>query len=84
MEIFYAPKNFMIIFFRSRAECGEACKQRKQLLENECKQLRRELSATDDMKKSAEQQNRTYEQEVMNSFPCKVFLILTQVLFLFC
>lgn len=37
---------------------------RKQMLENECKQLRRELGTFDDLKKSAEQQSRNYEQEV--------------------
>lgn len=45
-------------------ECGESCKQRKLQLDAECKQLRRELSATEDAKKASEQQSRNYEQEV--------------------
>lgn len=45
-------------------ECGEACKQRKLQLDNECKQLRRELSAAEEVKKNAEQQSRNLEQEV--------------------
>lgn len=47
-----------------RIECSENCKLRKQMLENECKQLRRDLSAIEELKKSAEQQSRNYEQEV--------------------
>lgn len=35
------------------------------MLENECKQLRRELSTVDEFKKTAEQQSRSYEQEVI-------------------
>lgn len=54
----------IIIFFR-RSDCSESCKLRKQMLETECKQLRRELTATDELKKSAEQQSRNYEQEVV-------------------
>lgn len=50
-----------------RADCNESCKLRKQVLENECKQLRRELSTIDELKKSAEQQSRNYEQEVRAS-----------------
>lgn len=34
------------------------------MLENECKQLRRDVSAIEELKKSAEQQSRTLEQEV--------------------
>lgn len=34
------------------------------MLENECKQLRRDISTIEELKKSAEQQNRNYEQEV--------------------
>lgn len=34
------------------------------MLENECKQLRRDVSAIEELKKTAEQQSRTYEQEV--------------------
>lgn len=56
--------NWLLRLFLNRAECGDACKQRKQMLENECKQLRRELTAIDEFKKSAEQQSRNYEQEV--------------------
>lgn len=37
---------------------------RKQMLETECKQMRRELNTLDDLKKAAEQQSRNYEQEV--------------------
>lgn len=40
------------------------------MLENECKQLRRELNTYEDLKKSIEQQNRNYEQEVN----CFVFI----------
>lgn len=47
---------------------------RKQLLENECKQLRRELNAMDDLKKSAEQQSRNYEQEVCRLFYFILFI----------
>lgn len=39
---------------------------RKQMLENECKQLRRDMSSIEELKKSAEQQSRSYEQEVCN------------------
>lgn len=39
---------------------------RKQMLENECKQLRRDMSSIEELKKSAEQQSRNYEQEVNN------------------
>lgn len=35
------------------------------MLENECKQLRRDISTIEELKKSAEQQNRNYEQEVL-------------------
>lgn len=52
------------MIFWYRTECGESCKQRKQQLETECKQLRRDLSTADETKKTAEQQNRNYEQEV--------------------
>lgn len=48
----------------NRIDCSESCKLRKQMLENECKQLRRDVSAIEELKKSAEQQSRTYEQEV--------------------
>lgn len=34
------------------------------MLENECKQLRRDLTTGDDMKKSMDQQKRNLEQEV--------------------
>lgn len=57
--------QFLNFIFKQRTECGESCKQRKQLLESECKQLRRELGAVDEIKKSAEQQSRNYEQEVI-------------------
>lgn len=45
-------------------ECGEACKQRKMQLETEYKQLRRDLLSAEDSRKSSEQQNRQYEQDV--------------------
>lgn len=57
-------KIFFPFFNQISPECSEACKMRKQMLENECKQLRRELSTIDELKKSAEQQSRNYEQEV--------------------
>lgn len=34
------------------------------MLENECKQLRRDMSSIEELKKTAEQQSRNYEQEV--------------------
>lgn len=49
-------------------ECGEACKQRKLQLEAECNQLRRDFLSAEESRKSSEQQNRQYEQDV-----CRVF-----------
>uniref|UniRef100_A0A1B0CQT6 Putative conserved plasma membrane protein n=1 Tax=Lutzomyia longipalpis TaxID=7200 RepID=A0A1B0CQT6_LUTLO len=46
------------------AECGESCKMKKRHLESEAGRLRRELSLADEQKKSFEQQNRRYEDEV--------------------
>ncbi|XP_037041722.1 macoilin-2 isoform X2 [Bradysia coprophila] len=57
-------KQRKLVEEKLRTECGEACKQRKLQLEAECKQLRRELLLSDDCKKSIEQQNRNYEQEL--------------------
>lgn len=34
------------------------------MLENECKQLRRDMSSIEELKKTAEQTSRNYEQEV--------------------
>lgn len=50
---------YFCIFFS--VDCNENCKLRKQLLENECKQLRKELSIS-------ETQSRNYEQEVSPAF----------------
>lgn len=47
-----------------RIDCSENCKARKQLLDNECKQLRRDLATSDELKKTNEQQKRNLEQEV--------------------
>ncbi|XP_055693722.1 macoilin-2 [Lutzomyia longipalpis] len=46
------------------AECGESCKMKKRHLESEAGRLRRELSLADEQKKSFEQQNRRYEDEI--------------------
>lgn len=51
-------------FSLDRIDCSENCKMRKQMLEIECKQLRRDMSSIEELKKSAEQQSRNYEQEV--------------------
>lgn len=56
----------MAWFSLDRIDCSENCKMRKQMLENECKQLRRDMSSIEELKKSAEQQSRNYEQEVKN------------------
>lgn len=53
-----------VFIFEFRVDCSESCKLRKQMLENECKQLRRDISSIEELKKSAEQQSRNYEQEV--------------------
>lgn len=53
-----------IRYYTNRVDCNESCKLRKQMLENECKQLRRDMSSIEELKKSAEQQSRNYEQEV--------------------
>lgn len=65
IEIKRNLENIFPYIFVHRADCNESCKMRKQMLETECKQLRRELMAADDLKKSAEQQSRNYEQEVI-------------------
>lgn len=57
-------KTYISLFLLNRIDCSEGCKLRKQMLENECKQLRRDMSAIEELKKTAEQQSRTYEQEV--------------------
>lgn len=65
-----ASRDRWLIFFcfaficSCRVDCSESCKLRKQMLENECKQLRRDMSSIEELKKSAEQQSRNYEQEV--------------------
>lgn len=67
-----------IFYHFYRIDCSESCKLRKQMLENECKQLRRDASAIEELKKSAEQQSRTYEQEVSdgNRFARHVYLFM--------
>lgn len=62
---------FYISYFY-RIDCSDSCKLRKQLLENECKQLRRDLAAIEELKKTAEQQSRTYELEVGSGLACKI------------
>lgn len=47
-----------------RIECGEFCKSRKQMMENECKQLKKDLTTFEELKKSAEKQSQSYEQEL--------------------
>lgn len=63
----YLNGVFHILHFY-RIDCSESCKLRKQMLENECKQLRRDVSAIEELKKTAEQQSRTYEQEVSGGY----------------
>lgn len=69
------------VFFNFRLECGEACKSRKLQLDAECKQLRRELTAADDMKKNIEQQNRNLDQEVCIIFELSVIIIIIKYIY---
>lgn len=48
----------------SRPECSEACKQRKQQMDMELKQLRRDFKIAEEAKLMAEQHGRKCEQEV--------------------
>lgn len=61
INIYYLCYPFFFIY---RAECNEICKLHKQRLESEVNKLRRDLNTYEDLKKSADQQNRNYEQEV--------------------
>lgn len=42
------------------------------MLENECKQLRKDLTTIEELKKSAEKQSRNYEQEVSESIELRL------------
>lgn len=55
--------------------CGEACKQRRLQLDADCKQLRRELAAAEESRKTVEEQSRTFEQEVRREFVKKVLIL---------
>ncbi|XP_067626671.1 macoilin-2 isoform X2 [Eurosta solidaginis] len=48
----------------SRPECSTQCKQRKQQMDEEIKQLRRDLKAAEEAKQMAEQHGRKWEQEL--------------------
>ncbi|XP_065080329.1 macoilin [Ochlerotatus camptorhynchus] len=48
----------------ARAECGEACKLKRQQMEMEIQKLRRELINSEDAMHNAETQNRNFEQEM--------------------
>lgn len=48
----------------ARAECGEACKMKKEQMELEIDKLQHDLLATEDAKHMAEKQARNYEQEM--------------------
>jgi hypothetical protein len=47
-----------------RAECGEACKLKKQQMELDLNKLRRDLAVSVDAKQHAEKQSRSFEHEV--------------------
>jgi hypothetical protein len=48
--------------------CPDSCKIKKMHMENENKQLRRDLMMLDDAKNNYEKQSRMYEQEVSAAF----------------
>lgn len=52
----------------ARPECSSQCKQRKQQMDEEIKQLRRELKVAEEAKQMAEQHGRKWEQEVTENF----------------
>lgn len=64
----------------ARPECSAQCKQRKQQMDEDLKQMRRELKTTEEAKQLAEQHGRKWEQEVSSEFValnvcCAQFLI---------
>lgn len=66
----------------ARPECSSQCKQRKQQMDEEIKQLRRELKVAEEAKQMAEQHGRKWEQEVTQNFykkkrhNCNILLFL--------
>ncbi|XP_058830138.1 macoilin-1-like [Topomyia yanbarensis] len=48
----------------ARADCGEACKQKRQQMDMEIQKLRRDLKSTEDAKHNAEKQTLNFEQEM--------------------
>lgn len=57
----------------ARPECSTQCRQRKQQMEEEIKQLRRELKLAEESKQQAEQMGCKWEQEVRNKLFSKIF-----------
>lgn len=65
----------------ARPECSAQCKQRKQQMDEEIKQLRRELKLAEEGKQLAEQHGRKWEQEVSCAIQLYFLKMATMTLF---
>lgn len=49
---------------RASADCGEQCKLKRQQMDHDLRELRRELMSSEESRNNAEKQNRNFEQEM--------------------